>query len=382
MQNEKIIKDENIQQIKNLLVIFDCDYNSCCDIKIYQFLNTLKFVCKINGIDCRLVGVNYPDYIPNMDIEEISKYYFGNMPEWIFGSGILNKNNEILKLKQKYKNIKYIDWNYDMHVDPQSWYNLINDGPSDIYLMRYYYATGYFSNLEDLSKINMCQSIDDWPEKCKYIKVDKDFHINHIKKPWFFFPLSVDEYDFRPLNSYEKKEYDVSILGAITKYYPIRYDVYNKLPKEAIKNNWKIFCSSNPPNDLYFNINKILCSQELRKKYKVGPDFSKLIRESKIFIFDCSVNKTPIGKFFEAMMSGTCILSNEPFHSEEIGLIDNKTFIKIDENNWLDKIKYYLNNEKEREEIAQNARKMALSKHTHYIRATQFISIIKQFQGW
>jgi len=126
------------------------------------------------------------------------------------------------------------------------------------------------------------------------------------------------------------------------------------------------------------NINLILQDKELRKKWLVGEDYAKTVAQSKIFIFGSSIFRYPLTKYMEGMMSGSLVMADEPWHAEECHFKDGWNYVKINENNWQEKLEYYLKNDRERETIAQRGYETAMKYHTTNIRAKQFIDILKQ----
>ena len=67
-----------------------------------------------------------------------------------------------------------------------------------------------------------------------------------------------------------------------------------------------------------------------------------------------------------------------PGAAKELGFIDGKTYVEINEQNWRNKMAYYLGNPSQAKSIATEARKLILSCHNHSIRARQFIEMLKE----
>jgi spore maturation protein CgeB len=78
------------------------------------------------------------------------------------------------------------------------------------------------------------------------------------------------------------------------------------------------------------------------------------------------------------MGSRTLVMANEPQSSKELGFINEYNYVEINRNNWKEKLKYYLENESERERIAKNGYEAAIKHHSTDIRAKQLISYLKR----
>ena len=111
-----------------------------------------------------------------------------------------------------------------------------------------------------------------------------------------------------------------------------------------------------------------------------GPNYVKEMQASKI-CFNQSMSYDINAKYFEILSSGSFMLTNynEYFHkfmdyNEDI----NKMFY-FSEEDLEKKIKYYLQNEKEREEIAFRAKTYVKSKHTYENRADLILKALNVF---
>jgi hypothetical protein len=109
-----------------------------------------------------------------------------------------------------------------------------------------------------------------------------------------------------------------------------------------------------------------------------GPDYIKEMQASKI-CFNLSMSYDINAKYFEILSSGSFMLTNynDYFYkfvnnNEDIG----KMFYK-DENDLGEKIKYYLEHEKEREEIAKRAKDYIYENHSWENRAKLILEKIK-----
>jgi hypothetical protein len=90
-------------------------------------------------------------------------------------------------------------------------------------------------------------------------------------------------------------------------------------------------------------------------------------------VFDSSLFKYPLMKFFEVMACNTLAISDLPVDWEVLGFKPEINMVSINYYDYLDKIKYYIRNEDERKRIAQNGMNLILNYHTNEIRAEQLI---------
>lgn len=83
-------------------------------------------------------------------------------------------------------------------------------------------------------------------------------------------------------------------------------------------------------------------------------------------------------RFTQAMASKTLVVSSRPYDDLDNGFIPDETYVEIDENNLVEKVLYYLENEGERKSIINRAYDNILKNHTCEVRAKQLIEIIKE----
>jgi spore maturation protein CgeB len=76
------------------------------------------------------------------------------------------------------------------------------------------------------------------------------------------------------------------------------------------------------------------------------------------------------------MASKTLVCSSLPFDNLENYFVPDSNFVLINENDFVDKIIYYLEHEDERKKIVENAYEIIIKYHTSEIRAKQLVDII------
>jgi len=198
----------------------------------------------------------------------------------------------------------------------------------------------------------------------EYLKIDSD--------KMHFFPWSIDE------NTYSfslKKDNDVCFLGCYGSKYPIRKYIKPEVRRFCGARNYSLLSgrrSGEAKTDINF-MNKY--SDKQIDRQMVGAGYVKALQRSKLMLFDSSIYKYPVKKYFECMATGCLILADKPHHAEEIGLIENRHFVPINKDNWKSKVEYYLKKKDEREKIVHRARKLFLKRHTNKVRIGQLLNI-------
>lgn len=109
-----------------------------------------------------------------------------------------------------------------------------------------------------------------------------------------------------------------------------------------------------------------------------GEDYVKAMQESKI-CFNISLSYDLNCKYFEILGSGSFLLSNNS-NKFMYKLFGNSLLDKCiwkNEDDFENKLKYYLNNEAERLDISSKLRSYVLNKHTYHNRITEIMKQIK-----
>ncbi len=158
-----------------------------------------------------------------------------------------------------------------------------------------------------------------------------------------------------PINDFKK--YDIGWVGRFDgSFYKFRRQVLNVLESSNLKIN-------NP-----------------RANYSWEEMFT-IFLESKIVVnasrddFECDANL----RCFEAMGSGSLLLTKLPTELSEFGYIDGEHFVGYESLVDLkEKLDYYIANNTERDRIANNGKKMTLDSHTFIQRAKTLISYIQE----
>lgn len=176
-------------------------------------------------------------------------------------------------------------------------------------------------------------------------------------------PHQVDTNTFRDYGL--NKEIDCLMMGAIHPWvYPLRYKVFNTMKDKDG------FVYHNHPG--YSNF-----TEEDKKTLFIGERYAREINRAKIFITCNSRYNYPLAKYFEALASKTLLLAPSTREIEDLGLLPGIHFVAINEDNYIKQIDYYLEHDKEREQIAEQGYELVHHKHSTKKRAEQLLEYIK-----
>jgi len=164
----------------------------------------------------------------------------------------------------------------------------------------------------------------------------------------FWMPHACD-ISYHSSNVAEKK-YDIGFVGNISS----RFHIRRKKMIEVLKKNFE---NVKFVDGLYLN------------------DMADLYRSSKI-VFNCSLNNDINMRLFEGMCSGSMVLTDEIPYLFEV--VDRDSIVTYrDENELVDKARYYLDCGYERKQIALKGFFDVRSKHTYEHRMKDLVSIVQ-----
>lgn len=115
------------------------------------------------------------------------------------------------------------------------------------------------------------------------------------------------------------------------------------------------------------------------KKGLSGARYAREISRAQIFLTCDSIHHFPLLKYFEVLACGTLLAASGSQELTELGFVDGKTFVAINETNFKEKVEYYLLNEALRNRIVKNGLALIQQRHTTEIRAKEMIHVIQQF---
>ncbi len=165
--------------------------------------------------------------------------------------------------------------------------------------------------------------------------------------------------------------YDVAFLasGTVTysPHYPERYRLHQQLLQ---RKDLHYLYAAHPGWQRHRNAHPL-----------VGKNFSRAINSSKIFITTSGIYRNPQQKIFEALASNVLLLAEEPLGADCIGLEDGVNYVKITEDDMMDKIDYYLAHPDLRARIAEAGYQWAMRRHSCYVRAIDFYEQVRPYLG-
>jgi len=183
----------------------------------------------------------------------------------------------------------------------------------------------------------------------------------------YFHPLStaINSETFRDYGF--PKEHDVMLFGRLGDFfYPLRTHFDRVLREQA---NIKYFNKGNPPYKFYEN-------DEVAGDIPIRKNYARSINQSRIFLTCCTRYKVPLAKLFEVMACKSLLMCDRPAGAELLGLVNGETFIEVNKENFLEKIRYYLKREDELGRITANGYNLVFKRHTTDKRAAEFMEIV------
>jgi len=134
------------------------------------------------------------------------------------------------------------------------------------------------------------------------------------------------------------------------------------------------------------NLKRLELLDQIKKEFKLNighlkyyDEMAEVYSSAKIG-FNKSIGNDINMRLFEIMSCGTMLLTDqiEGNGIDEL-FVDKKHLVFYREHNMLDLIRYYLKNDKEREEIAKAGQKEILAKHTYAHRADTMLNTVRKF---
>lgn len=118
--------------------------------------------------------------------------------------------------------------------------------------------------------------------------------------------------------------------------------------------------------------------EDERKAY-IMENYAREINRAKIFFTDDCLYHFPVFKYFEVLACNTLLLASGSPELEELGFVNEKTFVEINSENYYEKALFYLKHKDKRKVIAKKGYEMVRARHTTRIRVREFIDNIKRF---
>lgn len=173
-------------------------------------------------------------------------------------------------------------------------------------------------------------------------------------------PRAIDPLVFYPRN--DPKKYDVTLLGAMGPFYTDRAFFHESLSNQS----WLKYFNVSHPGYKFHNHGEAL----------FGEKYAEIISASKIFVNCTSIYNLPFIKLYEVLASNTLLMCTKINGANDLGLIDGVNFVEINRQDFLQKIRFYLENEVERKRVASSGYELFLTNHTLRHRAKHTYQLI------
>lgn len=175
-------------------------------------------------------------------------------------------------------------------------------------------------------------------------------------------------------NSFKEREFDVFLSGAMSpQWYPLRNIFHDRLLQEKDLKYKYILGGGDEAETLVRNNNESLKDKQVAFDLQLM-EYADNLRNSKVSLFCSSIFNWPLKKYIECMATGCLILAPIPIDAEYLEFKDGVNMVEVDENNFMDKIYYYLIHEDERKFITDNAYKLFKKRFTSKKSAEIFLN--------
>lgn len=318
---------------------------------------------------CRWAGAGHPHHQLNENMAHTINRVMSRV-NWViyYDFGVM-KRQVVVDIPPKGRNRRYKVAAYvgDLHREPKKYVRHLNNCGWDALLMAY-------------TELGRQVTYETKRRQRRFVRrpialeqIPKNYYKKNLKIPFLHMAPNVSPEMFRPFD--EPKQFDATFLGAVgLACYPLRNDIWRELPEYAEKMGWNSLLRRTPPGP---SLDRKI--SRLQGRHLVGERYARALSASKIFIFGTSVFNYPLLKFFEGMACKTCVMADTPLHAEELHLVPDWNFVAINRRNWKEKLKYYLENDDEREEIAQRGYETVMKYHTSDVRAREVVDFLREY---
>ena len=159
------------------------------------------------------------------------------------------------------------------------------------------------------------------------------------------------------------QEYDVITVGAMGNFYPLRVHMHRYLAKNHQSLGIKY-------------INYPHCGIHWGHSGFVRETYAQAINASKMLVSCGGRYHLAMNKIFESMGCKTLYIGERPYGESELHMKDGFNYVAVNAENFVDKIKHFLDNDEERFQITENASETLMRYHTIDARAKDFVKLI------
>ena len=183
-----------------------------------------------------------------------------------------------------------------------------------------------------------------------------------LKNRFVWFPHHVPVDVFKDYG--EAREIDVLMMGILLKgLYPKRTAFYEQLK------TYPGFVYHEHPG---------YGSLPAKTEHYVGNAYARELARAKIFVTCDSKEKLPLMKYFEALACRTLLVATASRELEDLGFIDGETYVATDEHTVVEKVKYYLAHQEERERIVNQGYQLILKRHSTAQRVDGLVEFLSE----
>ena len=113
-------------------------------------------------------------------------------------------------------------------------------------------------------------------------------------------------------------------------------------------------------------------------EFYAGDKYVRTMGLSKVSVFDSSIYKYPLVRYWETMACKCLAMADMPLTGEDVFLKPRFNFVEISEEDWSEKLEYYIENDKERNRIIEKGYETVMKNHTTEIRAKQLYDFLEE----
>jgi len=238
--------------------------------------------------------------------------------------------------------------------------SLSNDFAPDFYLW-VESVDGYFpKNINSLGCPTACYLIDshvnlqkhlEWAKNFDFVFIAQREYLKEFKEKsnpnTFWLPLAADPIVHSKKS--EQKFYDVGFVGSVNSaLHKRRIYLLNKIKKEV-------------------NLHYERCFDE---------EMADVLSKSRI-VFNNAIKNDLNMRVFETLSVGSFLLTDRTYNNgQDEMFIDGEDLVVYEDEEIVEKIKFYLNHEELREKIARRGNQIALAAHTYFHRTEELLNVV------
>ncbi len=161
-----------------------------------------------------------------------------------------------------------------------------------------------------------------------------------------------------------EKDIELLMMGAVNDVYPLRQKII-----KAYEGNPQFVYHEHPGYRTFSKNEKV--------QHFIDNSYAKELNRAKI-VFTCpSVFYYPVIKYFEVLACKSLLLAPTFPELEDLGFIPGYHFVPINEDNFMEKATYYVINDAERQQIAEQGHQFIRKNHSVKIRTEQLVKRIE-----